>query len=283
MTATPERPAGRLGGSTLFWLQALLIFNTVLMLYPVMIMVFSAFRSTREIYSSSFGLPDFTNLANFQRILADTEFLQYLANSLIVTGGAVIGFLTFGTMAAYALARYHFRAGPMILLVFLAGLMVPLKLAVIPLFVQLKAFGLIDTRLGLIGLYTAMGLPSTVFIMTGFLRTLPGDLEDSARIDGASEPRIMWSIMLPLTRPALVIAAIYNAVPTWNDFFFPLVFIHTDARKTLPQGLTTFMGEFATDWGALFAGLTLSALPITLVYILLSRQFISGMTSGALK
>ena len=205
------------------------------------------------------------------------------SNSIVVTGGAVVGFLTFGTMAAYALARYSFRAGPLILLVFLAGLMVPLKLAVIPLFVQLKAFGLIDTRLGLIGLYTAMGLPSTVFIMTGFLRTLPRDLEDSARIDGASEPRIMWSIMLPLTRPALVIAAIYNAVPTWNDFFFPLVFIHTDERKTLPQGLTTFMGEFATDWGALFAGLTLSALPITLVYILLSRQFISGMTSGALK
>ena len=119
--------------------------------------------------------------------------------------------------------------------------------------------------------------------MTGFIRTLPQELEDAARMDGASEPRIMLSIMLPLTRPAMVIAGIHNAVPIWNDFFFPLVFIHTDARKTLPQGLTVFMGEFSTDWGALFAGLTLSALPIIVIYLLLSRQFIAGLTSGAVK
>jgi raffinose/stachyose/melibiose transport system permease protein len=112
---------------------------------------------------------------------------------------------------------------------------------------------------------------------------LPKELEDAARIDGASDARIMWSIMLPLTKPAMVIAAIHNAVPVWNDFFFPLVFIQTDARKTLPQGLTAFMGEYTTNWGVLFAGLTLSALPITIVYILLSRQFIQGMTSGAVK
>ena len=106
-----------------------------------------------------------------------------------------------------------------------------------------------------------MGLPSTVFILTGFIRTLPNELEDAARMDGASELRIMWSVMLPLVRPAMVIAAIQNVVPIWNDFFFPLVFIQNDALKTLPQGLTTFMGEYTTDWGVLFAGLTLSAAP----------------------
>ena len=128
-----------------------------------------------------------------------------------------------------------------------------------------------------------MGLPSAVFILTGFLRTLPGELEQSARIDGASELRIMLQIMLPLAKPALALAAIQNAVPIWNDFFFPLVLITTDARKTLPQGLTVFMGEFNTDWGVLFAGLTLAAAPIVLLYLALSRQFIAGMTSGALK
>ncbi len=131
--------------------------------------------------------------------------------------------------------------------------------------------------------YTAMGLPSAVFILTGFLRSLPGELEQSARIDGASEARIMWSIMLPLTRPALVIAGIHNAVPIWNDFFFPLVFIQSDPLKTLPQGLTVFMGEYNTDWGVLFAGLTIAALPITIIYIVLSKQFIAGMTHGAIK
>jgi raffinose/stachyose/melibiose transport system permease protein len=128
-----------------------------------------------------------------------------------------------------------------------------------------------------------MGLPAAIFIMTGFLRTLPSELEDQARIDGAGEARIMWSIMLPLARPAMVIAAIHNAVPIWNDFFFPLVFLQDPAIKTLPQGLTVFMGEYNTEWGVLFAGLTMAALPIILVYIVLARQFIAGLTHGAVK
>src|SRR3712207_3757660 len=153
----------------------------------------------------------------------------------------------------------------------------------IPLFILLRDLGLLDSRWSLIVTYTAIGLPSAVFIMAGFLRTLPSELEDAARIDGASEPRIMWSVMLPLARPPMAIAAIQNAVPIWNDFFFPLVFIQTDARKTLPQGLTTFMAEYPTDWGMLFAGLTIAAAPSTLLYIALSRQFIQGMTAGAVK
>jgi raffinose/stachyose/melibiose transport system permease protein len=213
----------------------------------------------------------------------ETAFLRYLLNSVLVTLACVVAIVVFGTMAAYAIARYPFRLGTAVYLCFLSGLMVPLKLAVIPLFIQLDRFGLIDTRLGLGLVYVAMGLPSAVFILTGFLRTLPGELEESARIEGASELRTMLQVMLPLARPAMVIAAIQNAVPIWNDFFFPLVFISSDRLKTLPQGLTVFMGEYNTDWGVLFAGLTLSALPITLVYIVLSRQFIAGLTQGAIK
>ena len=264
-------------------MQVILIGTAVLMLYPIVIMVFSAFKPTGEIYDQPFALPDFGNLGNFVKIITQTNFVVYLTNSFIVTGSAILSILVFGSMAAYGLARYRFRGSTFLFLFFLSGLMVPLKLAIIPLFIQFRTFGILDTRLSLILLYTAMGLPSTIFIMTGFIRTLPQELEDAARIDGASEMRIMLSIMLPLTRPAMIIAAIHNAVPIWNDFFFPLVFVQTDARKTLPQGLTIFMGEFNTDWGALFAGLTLSALPIILVYIVLSRQFIAGMTSGALK
>jgi raffinose/stachyose/melibiose transport system permease protein len=202
---------------------------------------------------------------------------------LAVTTGSVALILVVATMAAYALARYTFRGNEFIYMFFLAGLMLPLKLAIIPLFIQLTSLNLVDSRIGLIIVYTAMGLPSAVFILTGYLRTLPRELEESARIDGASEARIMWSVMLPLARPAMVIAGINNAVPIWNDFFFPLVFIQSDALKTLPQGLTVFMGEYNTEWGVLFAGLTLAALPITIVYIVLSRQFVAGMTQGAVK
>lgn len=264
-------------------LQVLLVANSILMLYPIVVMLFSGFRTNAELFASPFGLPDFTNLANFERILGQTRFLTYLANSILVTGGAILLTLVLGTMVAYAVGRYEFRGSAFVFLFFLSGLMLPLKLAIIPLFIQMRDFGLLDSRMSLVIVYTAMGLPSTVFIMTGFIRTLPRDLEDAARTDGAGEARIMWSIMLPLTRPAMVIAAIHNAVPTWNDFFFPLVFIQSDARKTLPQGLTAFMGEYTTDWGVLFAGLTLAAAPITIVYIVLSRQFIAGLTSGALK
>ena len=262
---------------------ALLAGNTVLMLYPIVIMVFSAFKTTAEIFDAPFATPDFTYLENFRRIWGETSLPGYFLNSVAITASSIALTLVLGTMAAYALARYRFPGNSAIFMLFLAGLMLPLKLAVIPLFLQMRDFGLLDTRTGLVLIYTAMGLPSTIFIMTGFLRTLPVELEEAARIDGASEPRIMLSIMLPLSAPPMVIAAIQNAVPTWNDFFFPLVFIQSDGRKTLPQGLSVFMGEYTTDWGMLFAGLTIAALPLTLVYIAMSRQFIRGMTAGAVK
>ncbi len=264
-------------------IQAVLAVNAIVMIFPIGLMVLSAFKTNAEIFSSPFALPARLDFANLLRVWNETAFVQYLLNSLVITTASVLLILLAGTLAAYALARYRFAFSATIFLFFLAGLMVPLKLAVIPLFVELDALGLLDTRLGLILVYVAMGLPSGVFIMTGFLRTLPGELEESARIEGASEARILAQVMLPLARPALVIVAIQNAVPIWNDFFFPLVFITTDARKTLPQGLTVFMGEYSTDWGVLFAGLMLAALPITLVYIALSKQFIAGMTQGALK
>ncbi|MBU6497976.1 MAG: carbohydrate ABC transporter permease [Rhodospirillales bacterium] len=264
-------------------IQLLLAANAVVMLYPLLVMLLSAFKSNGEIFANPFALPAAPNLDNLRHIWGETNFVGYLANSLMVTTASVGGIVVFATMAAYALARYPFRFSAAVFLFFLSGLMVPLKLAIIPLFIEFDVLHLVDTRLGLVLIYIAMGLPSAVFIMTGFLRTLPGELEESGRIEGASEARIMLSIMLPLARPAMIIAAIQNAVPIWNDFFFPLVFITSDARKTLPQGLTVFMGEYNTDWGVLFAGLTLSALPITLVYIALSRQFIAGMTQGAVK
>ncbi len=264
-------------------IQILLIGNSIVMLTPIVIMFFSAFKTNAQIFQSPFSIPDFTNVKSLLRVWNETDFLLYMSNSLIVTASSIALILILGTMAAYAIARYEFRGSGFILLFFLAGLTLPLKLAIIPLFIQMRDFGLIDSRLSPIFIYVATGLPTTVFILTGFIRSLPNELEDAARMDGANEARIMWSIMLPLVRPAMVIAAIQNVVPIWNDFFFPLIFIQNNNLKTLPQGLTAFMGEFGTDWGVLFSGLTLSALPIIILYIALSRQFINGMTAGAIK
>ena len=264
-------------------IQVVLALNAFIMIYPLIVMVLSSFKTNAEIFTSPFALPQSFTLANAGKVWSDTNFVQYLANSLIVTGASIALILLFSTMAAYAIARYEFRFSNAVLMFFLSGMTVPLKLAIIPLFIQLDTLHLIDTYTGLVLVYVAMGIPSAIFIMTGFLRSLPRELEEAARLDGANELRVMVSVMLPMARPAMVIVSIQNAVPIWNDFFFPLILITSDRLKTLPQGLTVFMGEFTTNWGVLFTGLSLAALPITLVYIALSRQFIAGITQGAVK
>lgn len=264
-------------------IQVFLLGNAVIMLYPIVMMALSGFKTNAEIFTRPFGLPSRFNLDNFKVIWTQTDVPRYLINSTIVTGFSVLFLLALGTMAAYALSRYRWRGSIMVALFFLSGLMLPLRLAIIPLFIQLKAMGLTNNPLGLIAIYTAMSLPATVFILTGFLRSLPSELEDSARIDGASELRIMVQIMVPLISPALVIAGIYNAVPIWNDFFFPLIFIQSPEWKTLAQGLTQFFGEYSINYGVLYAGLTLAALPIVVIFIAQSRRFIAGMTAGAIK
>ena len=266
------------------WLMHIfLISSAVVVLYPIFMMVMSGFKTNAEIFGSPFALPKSLNFDNYAVIWNTTDVPRYLLNSTIVTGISVFVLLITGTMAAYAISRYKFRGSIMVSLFFLAGLMLPLRLAIIPLFVQLKAMGLVNNLFGLIFIYTAMSLPSTVFILTGFLRALPAELEDSARVDGASELRIMVEIMVPLITPAMVIAGIYNAVPIWNDFFFPLIFIQTPQNKTLAQGLTSFFGEYSVNFGVLYAGLTLAALPVVFVFIVQSKRFIAGMTAGAIK
>ena len=264
-------------------IQIFLASAAIVMLYPIFMMVLSGFKTTPEIFMSPFSMPKKFNIENFQVIWEKTNVPRYFLNSIIVTVSSIALLLITGTMAAYAISRYKFRGGLMVSLFFLSGLMLPLRLAIIPLFIQLKYLGLIDSLLGLIFIYTAMSLPATVFILTGFLRSLPKELEDSARMDGASELRIMLDIMVPLVSPALVIAGIYSAVPIWNDFFFPLIFIQSPEWKTLAQGLTTFFGEYSINYGVLYAGLSLASLPMIFIFIVQSRRFIAGMTAGALK
>ena len=264
-------------------IQIFLVSAAIVMLYPIFMMVLSGFKTTPEIFMSPFSMPKKFNIENFQVIWEKTNVPRYFLNSIIVTVSSIALLLITGTMAAYAISRYKFRGALMVSLFFLSGLMLPLRLAIIPLFIQLKYLGLIDSLLGLIFIYTAMSLPATVFILTGFLRSLPKELEDSARMDGASELRIMLDIMVPLVSPALVIAGIYSAVPIWNDFFFPLIFIQSPEWKTLAQGLTTFFGEYSINYGVLYAGLSLASLPMIFIFIVQSRRFIAGMTAGALK
>jgi len=196
---------------------------------------------------------------------------------------SILVLLTVASMAAYALARFRFKLNTLIFMLFLAGIMIPIRLGILPLFILMRDLGLLDTRLSLILTYAASGMPMSVFILTGFFKTLPYELTDAARVDGCNEFQIFYKILLPLIRPALATVAIVNFVPWWNDFFFPLLFIKSDALKTIPLGMTIFFGQYMTDWGLLFAGMVIASIPLFILYILMSKQFISGLTSGAVK
>ena len=162
-------------------------------------------------------------------------------------------------------------------------MLVPAKLTIIPLFIQLKWMHLLDSYIGIILVYASGALPAAIFIMSGFFRSLPADLDNAARVDGASEGQMLRKVLLPLVKPGIAIVAIYSAIPIWNDFFLPLVLLQSSEKKTIMQGLTIFFGEYSNQWGAIFAGLTLAALPLIILYLALSEQFIKGLTAGAVK
>lgn len=255
----------------------------LIVLYPMLLMIVSSFKSSREILRSPFTLPESWSLVNYIEAWGRGNFSVYFGNSVLVAALALVLVLTLGSLAAYPLGRYQFRGRNWLMLYFLAGLMLPIRLGILPLFFLMKTLGLLNTPWSLVAVYAASGLPFTIFVLANFFETLPRELEEAARLDGASEFRIYWQVMLPLIRPALATVAIFNFIPWWNDFFFPLIFIRAERYKTLPLGLFSFFGEHQNDWALLFAGLTITALPLLVLYLFASRQIIKGLTSGALK
>jgi raffinose/stachyose/melibiose transport system permease protein len=263
--------------------QGVLITNALLVLAPVFYLINSSLRETNDFARSPFGLAREPYWENYSAVWSGGDFPSYLKNSIIITGGALILTLVFSLGAGFVLGRYQFRGSNLVFAFVLTGMLIPAKLAILPLFIQLKWMGLLDSRIGLILVYTSAALPAAIFIMSGFFKSLPSDLDNAARIDGASELVLLRRVLVPLVRPGMAIVAIYSAIPIWNDFFLPLVFLQSPEKKTIMQGLTVFFGQYASQWGVLFAGLTLAALPLIVLYLILSEQFIKGLTAGAIK
>tara|TARA_B100000614_G_scaffold225779_1_gene215674 strand:+ start:161 stop:1012 length:852 start_codon:yes stop_codon:yes gene_type:complete len=250
---------------------------------PLVFMYNSSLRTTREIFEAPLRLATDPQFSNYTNILVGQNFLLYLANSVVITAGAMVLNLALSTGAAYALARYKFRISGLLYSFFLLGLMVPLRLASLPLFLLMRDIGILDTRLSLIIVYAAWRFGFSILIFYGFFFALPANLEDAGRIDGANEYQLFGRVMLPLATSGLVITVIYNAVPIWNDFFFPLIFLRTERLSPLPLAVANFFGEHSVQWGELFAFLGLSILPIVLLYLVMSRYFIRGMLAGTFR
>lgn len=263
--------------------KAVLIFNSIIVLAPVLFLINSSLRETNDFARTPMKLARSPHWQNYKDVWAGGNFPIYFKNSLIVTGGSLIVILALGLGAGFVLGRYQFKGHGLILGFVLSGMLVPAKLAIIPLFIQLKWMHLLDSHLGLILVYSSGALPAAIFILSGFFRSLPTDLDNAARVDGASEFQLLMKVLMPLVRPGLAIVAIYSAIPIWNDFFLPLVFLQSPEKKTIMQGLTAFFGEYASQWGIIFAGLTIAALPLVTLYLILSEQFIKGLTAGAVK
>lgn len=260
-----------------------LIFWTFLVLFPLWTMVVNSFKFKFDIYTDPFGLPRKWNFESYVSVITDGDFFLYFRNSLFVTLGSIFLVLLFGAMASYALVNWKHKASRFLYLFFIAGMMLPIKIGSIRLLQLIKGLGLLNTLWGLFPVYTAMGLPIAVFVLTEFIRQIPTELTEAAVIDGAKRSKVFTIIILPLLRPALATVAIYNLIPFWNDLWFPLIFINNDAHKTLLLGVTRLFGQYMTDWSRILAVLTLSAIPVLVLYLTMSKNFIRGLTAGAVK
>lgn len=247
---------------------------------PLLIMVINSFRASSDMFVNPLGF--FTNptVEGYVKAWTDASFGTYFFNSLFVTVASVLLSTAVSLFAAYALARWVFMGRSLLQSLFISGLMIPVMIAILPLFYLIDGFGLLDSHLALILIYAANGVPFSVFILAAFFRQLPEELEEAARIDGAGPLRTFFSVMMPLVKPAIATVMIFRFVPIWNDFLFPLVMLRSTDKYTIPVGLTSFFGEFSTDWSPLFAGLVIATVPLVLLFILATKQIVTGLTAG---
>jgi N-acetylglucosamine transport system permease protein len=268
----------------------ILLLYTGVVVYPMVWLLYTSLKTDREIFLSPFSLPEFGDLqwANFLNAWTKGHFGDYFFNSVLLAIATVTVSVLVAAMAAYALSRFRFPGARPLFFYFLAGLMIPLQLAIVPLFFQMKEIGLLNSRFGLLAAYVAFGMPFAVFILTGFFKSLPSSLHESALIDGCSELRAFWSVMLPLARPGLITVGIFSFLGTWNEFFMAFMFLSgegSEALRTLPLGLAniTIVSQYRSDWGMAFAGLVLMLMPTMLVYSVLQQHLTKGITVGAMK
>lgn len=262
----------------------------MVVVYPLLWLLYTSLKTDQEIFLNPFAMPDLGNLQwnNFARAWTDAHFSQYFLNSVIVTVVSLAGCLLLASMAAYALSRFNIRGGKPVFYLFLSGLMIPAQLAIIPLFFQMRDLGLLNSRTGLILVYTAGSLPFAIFILAGFFKSLPSTLYEAAQMDGCGEWRTFWSVMLPLARPGLITVAIFSFLSFWNEYFTAYMFLSgadSEGVRTLPLGLANIAitSQYRSDWGVCFAGLVLVLVPTLLFYALLQRHIVKGVTAGALK
>lgn len=279
---TTQRPSPRESS----WLPAFAICAVVaaIVLIPMLATALGGLRSTGELLTEPFSIPKTLRWENYGRVLgAGSPFWGELVNSLLAVAGTLVVLLVTASLAAFVLARISFPGRELVFNLFLFGLLFPLTVAVLPLYITIRQLGLLDTLWGVILPQVAFALPATILILRNFFRAIPQELEDAATIDGASTLSFFWRVLLPLSRPALAVVSMLAAVASWNNFLLPLLVLTTDTQWTLPLGALQFQQQYSTDWAAVLAFVTISMIPAIVIYLLAERQIVAGLTAGAVK
>jgi raffinose/stachyose/melibiose transport system permease protein len=254
-----------------------------LIIIPVAFAVLGGFRSMGQLSANPVSLPNPWVFTNYADVLTLGTFWRQLGNSALIAALTTAFVLPAASLAAFVLSRYSFRGREAIYTLFTFGLLFPVTVAIVPLFVVIRQISLLDNPLGVALPQAAFALPLSIVIMRPFFRSIPADLEEAAAIDGCSPFRFYWSIMLPLSRPVLSTIAVIAIVTSWNAFLLPLVVLNNATSWTLPIGVTNFSSQYTTDTARVLAFTTLSMVPALLFYLVAERQIVSGLSSGAVK
>jgi ABC-type glycerol-3-phosphate transport system permease component len=255
-----------------------------LCIFPFAWMTLSSIKTIGELYTvPPVWLPKVPSFENYKKVLFDSNIPRYFLNSTIISLGSTALALALAVFASYGFARFRFRGKGLAQAFILLGQLIPTAAIIVPLFITLRIFGLVNTYLGLIIVYTIVTLPLSVWMLTSYFRAIPVELEEAAVIDGASRLGILFRITLPLSLPGVVAIVVYAFVTTWNEFIFALVLAQDYRVKTLPIGIAEFTTEFNTDWGAVMSASLIMTVPIALLFMLMQKMFIGGLTAGAVK
>ncbi len=261
--------------------HAFLLLFALFAVLPGVFTILASFKNLFDFYNDPLGLPTVWHWENYVQVWTEARLPQAATNTLAVVLLSVPLILACSCCAAYGISRFVFRGSNVLYYLFLLGMIIPAQLTILPLVIEERNLGLINSYGGLILPYIGIHMPFATFVLASFSRTLPGELHDAALIDGANEWQAFQHIMLPLLRPAVATVAILNSVSIWNDFFFPLIV--SPKLPMLQVAVYNLVGVYSTNWGQIFAGVVLSALPLVLAYVLLTKQFIAGLSAGAIK
>ena len=264
-------------------IYAFLIFMLILYIAPLVWIAIASLKVRKEIISDPFGLPEVPQWENFSFAWVKGKMGRSMLNSLIVCVSTLLITMFFGSMAGFAIGRMKWKLSGLVMVYIMIGLMIPVHCVLIPLYVRFSNFKLTNSLFGLVIPYVTFSLPVSVFIMSGFFRSIPNELMEAACIDGCSIYRIFFRIALPLSRTGLFVTGLMTFINNWNELLLAMIFLMDDVKKTMPVSLTRFVTPYETNYPQMFAAIVIAIIPSVIVYSLFSNQIVEGLTTGAVK